>query len=973
MHAVGPFTLRAPLGAGGNGVVFAARHEPTGEPVAVKVLRDLAPRALEAFRREVEAAASMAHPAVVQVLEHGVLGDRPPAGLAAGAPWLAMERASLGSLDQQAPPASWEAAREVVVTVLGALSHAHARGVVHRDLKPANVLVCGPSDRRPGLKLADFGLAWAIGGPEGVRAGTPAYMAPEACAGRWRELGPWTDLYAIGCMTWELVCGAPPFSAPTTAELLNAQQREDPPPMRPRVAVPAGLEAWMRSMLEKAPAARPTSAALAARLLQELDGDGRIDAVATTRATTSSSTWSFTRALDPGEGDPVPAEAAPARFLAPPPRWSDAGDVIPPPLLLGAGLGLFAARAAPLVHRYAERDALWAAFHRVATTGELEVVTLWGRSGDGRTRLLAWLAEQVLETGAGRVVPLDAPEAWETALQLAEEGPVLLVADDPDPESPRGALVRQLTRAAVGAPILVVATATAAGTASAVHVAPMSASELAALAAAAAGLAPSLALELAERADGSPRVVLAAIGRWVAEDRLVASEEGFVLRGDPAWHQLADAWRGPLEHVLGALSEDEATGLTLAALLGATVASEEWERACRADGVAPPWSALQALVGRGLATRDASDRWSFAQAPIRWFLVERARGGRDFARLAGIAADALLDDPERRGLLLAEAGRAEEAVKGLLDAVTLAAGAGDEARVRRLHERLVRLLEEGRIGSDDRRWAAVMRAEAWLLGLRPDAAALQRLSELVATFRARAAERPWGTPLPGMLAIAATVAGRCGRADEGLRYIDEALALQRSAYLLRRRAVLLEGLGRMADAREVLALALALAEQSTEPGARRHLGTCLNDVADFERLDGDLASAEARLRRSLEVDPDGPDAPVARVNLASIWLAQGRLEEAHHLAAEALHDAERRLLGYACGAAAGLVCRTSAGLGHWATLDAALNRLRRVAAHVAFRGGEVRQWVRESGDLAAAAGHPALAERISAVDRQIWG
>jgi hypothetical protein len=150
------------------GTVWAGVHRAEGVPVAVKLLsREHAEsahfRAL--FRNELRHVAALSHPGIVLVLDFGELGadagERSGGILAPGTPWLAMEYASEGSLDR-GPMADWAAVKDALLAVLAALAHAHARGVLHRDIKPANLLCCGPGDMRPGLKLADFGVAHAL-------------------------------------------------------------------------------------------------------------------------------------------------------------------------------------------------------------------------------------------------------------------------------------------------------------------------------------------------------------------------------------------------------------------------------------------------------------------------------------------------------------------------------------------------------------------------------------------------------------------------------------------------------------------------------------------------------------------------------------------------------------------------------------------------------------------------------------------
>ena len=144
--------------------------------------------------------------------------------------------------------------------------------MIHRDLKPANVLV-RQTDGDLWVQLTDFGLAHAAGGgpDEALGGGTPSYMAPEQFVGTWREVGPWTDLYALGCLGWALAHGAPPWGAARTVDEKRRQHlREALPRLEPVVAVPVGFEAWLRRLLQKAPEDRFRSAADAAWALAQL-------------------------------------------------------------------------------------------------------------------------------------------------------------------------------------------------------------------------------------------------------------------------------------------------------------------------------------------------------------------------------------------------------------------------------------------------------------------------------------------------------------------------------------------------------------------------------------------------------------------------------------------------------------------------------------------------------------------------------
>ena len=225
---LGPFELAGDeLGRGAMGTVLAARHARSGLPVAIKVLTDgkaREPSFVAAFGAEVRAMAGLAHPAVLAVLDYGQLGPQHEADtggeLLAGSPYLVMELASAGTLKDQLRERTgglpWAEVLPLLRSMLGGLAHAHARGVVHRDLKPANVLLAGPADPRPGLKISDFGLVHAVEDAERTgntihAAGTPPFMAPEQFEGHFRDFGPWTDLYALGVIAFELLCGRRPF------------------------------------------------------------------------------------------------------------------------------------------------------------------------------------------------------------------------------------------------------------------------------------------------------------------------------------------------------------------------------------------------------------------------------------------------------------------------------------------------------------------------------------------------------------------------------------------------------------------------------------------------------------------------------------------------------------------------------------------------------------------------------------------
>jgi eukaryotic-like serine/threonine-protein kinase len=247
------------LGRGGMGVVYRACQVNPKRPVALKLIRDGAlagPQQRARFRIEGEAAARMRHANVVALYEFGEHQGRP---------YFAMELVEGPSLDKHlaGQPQSISQAAELLRTLALAVGHAHAQNIVHRDLKPANILLS--ADGIP--KITDFGLAKRLDSQstaltqEGAVMGTPGYMAPEQAAGRAGEIGPPTDLYALGAILYELLTGRPPFLADSWQQTIEQVLHDEPtPPAQLRPDVPSDLETICLKCLEKEPARRYASA-----------------------------------------------------------------------------------------------------------------------------------------------------------------------------------------------------------------------------------------------------------------------------------------------------------------------------------------------------------------------------------------------------------------------------------------------------------------------------------------------------------------------------------------------------------------------------------------------------------------------------------------------------------------------------------------------------------------------------------------
>ena len=395
MLRLGPFELLRPIARGGMGVVWRALHRRQGLTVAIKVLRPEARSRtlLDGLRNEVRAVAAMEHPHVVWLYDQGEVPHDAAAEsdgmLQAGTPWLAMEHCTGGTLLDNVPN-RWADLRDLLIRLLDALAHAHARGVIHRDLKPANILFGG---RRPGVKITDFGMAYLQERHLAGRArapfggGTAAWSSPEQIERRWVDQGPWTDLYSLGVLTWWMATGERPFEGSPEA-MARGHIEGDLPTFRARFQAPPELDRWLRRLLEKAPERRFRFSADAARALLDLPAEGGATTVMVQLDENTTQTFLPLLASDASQSiTPVPRD------------WRTGLVPLPRPELVGAGLGLHGLREAPLVAREAERGALWEALIDAAVQRRPRLVLLHGPAGSGKTRLAHWMLHRVHELG----------------------------------------------------------------------------------------------------------------------------------------------------------------------------------------------------------------------------------------------------------------------------------------------------------------------------------------------------------------------------------------------------------------------------------------------------------------------------------------------------------------------------------------------------------------------------------------------
>jgi serine/threonine protein kinase len=249
----GRYTLERELGRGGMATVYLAHDLRHDRHVALKVLRPELGESLgrERFQREIHLASRLSHPNILPVFDSGE---------AAGCFWYAMPYVDGESLRQrlrrEAQLGMAEAVR-IAGQVAGALAHAHGKGIVHRDIKPENILLVGDQ-----VLVADFGIAKALDASSserltetGLSLGTPAYMSPEQGAGGTVDAR--SDIYALGCVLYEMLAGAPPFTGPTAQSILARHAVDPVPPLRTvRGTIPEVIERAVTRALAKVPADR---------------------------------------------------------------------------------------------------------------------------------------------------------------------------------------------------------------------------------------------------------------------------------------------------------------------------------------------------------------------------------------------------------------------------------------------------------------------------------------------------------------------------------------------------------------------------------------------------------------------------------------------------------------------------------------------------------------------------------------------
>ncbi len=387
------------LGEGGMGIVYHCRDTFTGDDVAVKrvIIPDgpLANEYVMWFYKESRALATLDHPSIVRARDFGQLHD--------GSPYLVMDMASGASLHELSHtkmsfPLCWS----IISQMLGALAHAHARGIIHGDLKPSNVLVEEVPEEPPRVKILDFGLAWLkqdrhderLDGNKSVEfaphagAGTPGYMAPEQIQHESHNVCGATDLYSVGCVLYRILSGKAPFTG-DSKELLRHHAFDMPPLPKLQLEAPGDVVHFVMRLLAKHPWDRWEFASEARSEWDRWRPSAKADPGA----------WRFPSLPRRKSTSVAAAQNTPRR---------ESVFRVPAGVAIERAPGLLSIRQSPLVGRHDVRTLLREYCDEVVEGRgpPHRLVFLVGPAGVGKSRIAEWLYEVVHEEGT--LVPLRA-------------------------------------------------------------------------------------------------------------------------------------------------------------------------------------------------------------------------------------------------------------------------------------------------------------------------------------------------------------------------------------------------------------------------------------------------------------------------------------------------------------------------------------------------------------------------------------
>jgi eukaryotic-like serine/threonine-protein kinase len=422
MTRFGDFELIAQIGDGAASRVWSALHRATNTKVAIKFFNQRADKkTTDHLFREIRLVARSSHPRIVRVFGYGESAE--PTHLPDGGEipekqiYLVMELVEKGTLKSIVGQTGWSETRQILLDVLSGLARVHARGIVHLDLKPVNVLMA-----ERGAVLSDFGIALSPKqlsvGKGGLKkapglklaiVGTPHFMAPEQCTSMSSLYGPWTDLYAIGCIAHSLITGRPPYREKEIVDVLIAHRTKSIPTLEDHYRVPVGFDDWLAKLLAKRWQERYLWAQDARADLLRLGTPSGMGTSYPSMASWSEPTMlSHDQVSDDTMLDMVvlrsevptgviPLVAEQPEVVA---EWSeDLLELVGPAPLEGVGLELIQFETAHIVGRLEERRALWRHFAFSARKNRLSTTILRGRPGTGKSVLAEWLCSTTHEKG----------------------------------------------------------------------------------------------------------------------------------------------------------------------------------------------------------------------------------------------------------------------------------------------------------------------------------------------------------------------------------------------------------------------------------------------------------------------------------------------------------------------------------------------------------------------------------------------
>jgi serine/threonine protein kinase len=251
------FRLKEPIGSGAVGTVYRAETDDLEGPVAVKILHPAIAHSeamVDRFQREIVVMERLSHPNIVRHYGGGMMD---------GSYFFAMQLLDQGTLKDRLKsggPLPWRQAAAYIDQIASALQHAHNHGIIHRDLKPSNLFFTGDDQ----IVLGDFGVALDVHEADltdpGKTVGTYAYMSPEQICADGAINGS-SDLYALGCVAYEMLSGKPPFLGANFAQIWDQHLHAAPKSLREAgIDCPEWLEHLVMQLLEKEPLKRPFNA-----------------------------------------------------------------------------------------------------------------------------------------------------------------------------------------------------------------------------------------------------------------------------------------------------------------------------------------------------------------------------------------------------------------------------------------------------------------------------------------------------------------------------------------------------------------------------------------------------------------------------------------------------------------------------------------------------------------------------------------